>query len=274
MKFEIRFYPLIIFILITSNAYAGLFTSEGPEEEEGRHRANKSGAIRKAEEEFLKGNYKEAVNVCGKYTSDSKHPDERICYLAGSALLKLRRYDESRRYFEMILENSQSNGMQNAAYVGIGDSYCLAGKYEEAMDVYDKSLRYYPNKSNASAVYYGMYQCCRGLNDAAKADEYKNKVLSVYPASIEAALLRGGQGPEVPDTGGYMIQLGVFKNRANAERLSGELQGRGYRPAIIKSDEKGGRYYRVRIGPYQGRDKVEAESLKLRNMGFPTQVCQ
>ena len=74
--------------------------------------------------------------------------------------------------------------------------------------------------------------------------------------------------PETPaaaetGSGAYVVQLGSFANRANAERLAKQVHGLGY-PVSVSRGSTGRRLYRVVVGP--GRDRASAEQVaaKLR----------
>ena len=64
-------------------------------------------------------------------------------------------------------------------------------------------------------------------------------------------------------TGAYVVQLGSFANRANADRLAKQVQGLGY-PVSVSRGNTGRRLYRVVVGP--GRDRASADQVaaKLR----------
>jgi len=66
--------------------------------------------------------------------------------------------------------------------------------------------------------------------------------------------------PPVPEaTGAWMVQLGSFASRANAERLAQQLKGQGF-TASVSQGTSGRHLYRVRIGPVH--DKAAATQLQ------------
>lgn len=66
----------------------------------------------------------------------------------------------------------------------------------------------------------------------------------------------------------YRVQVGVFKNRGNAERLLYELQDAGY-PAFLLKD---GEYYKVQSGAFLELDNAIRMELELRDAGYPTLI--
>ncbi|HET9400669.1 MAG TPA: septal ring lytic transglycosylase RlpA family protein [Candidatus Acidoferrales bacterium] len=68
----------------------------------------------------------------------------------------------------------------------------------------------------------------------------------------------------LPVAGYFTVQVGAFGERANAERLKAQLDGR-YRPVLIQDfDGENGRVYRVRVGNLSTEDAARDLALKLR----------
>lgn len=73
---------------------------------------------------------------------------------------------------------------------------------------------------------------------------------------------------------GWMIQLGSFASRANAERLVHELKTRGYAVVLTESASGGRKLYRVRVGPASDHATAQALAAKLRAAGHPGSLTQ
>jgi DedD protein len=66
--------------------------------------------------------------------------------------------------------------------------------------------------------------------------------------------------------GGWMVQLGSFASRANAERLAQQVRARGFAVEVSRGPT-GRRLYRVQVGPAHDRASAEQLAGKLRTMG-------
>lgn len=66
---------------------------------------------------------------------------------------------------------------------------------------------------------------------------------------------------------GWVVQVGSFASRDNAERLARELRGKGFATFVNESSGKGKRYWRVRVGPERSREAADALRKKLRAAG-------
>jgi rare lipoprotein A len=68
-----------------------------------------------------------------------------------------------------------------------------------------------------------------------------------------------------PTSGFFTVQVGAFRDRSNAERLSERL-GATYSPTmIVQFDTADGPYYRVRVGKVAGEDAARQLADKLRS---------
>jgi DedD protein len=70
---------------------------------------------------------------------------------------------------------------------------------------------------------------------------------------------------------GYVVQLGSFANRANAERLAKQVHGFGF-PVSVSRGSGGRRLYRVQVGPTHDRAAAEQIAAKLRAQGHAGSV--
>jgi rare lipoprotein A len=68
--------------------------------------------------------------------------------------------------------------------------------------------------------------------------------------------------------GNFSIQVGAFKEKANAERLVGRLSTRYANAHWVVFDSPGGRFYRVRVGKYNSLEKAEAARQEFEATGF------
>ncbi|MGH8209219.1 MAG: SPOR domain-containing protein, partial [Steroidobacteraceae bacterium] len=74
-------------------------------------------------------------------------------------------------------------------------------------------------------------------------------------------------GKTASSTGGWMVQLGVFANHANADRLARELKGQGFHALVSQNSGAGRTLWRVRAGPVAERAAAEQLGARLRAAG-------
>jgi len=87
---------------------------------------------------------------------------------------------------------------------------------------------------------------------AARAGPGAGAAAAVQPGSAETS-------------GGYLVQLGSFNSRANAERLAKKVRAQGF--AVSVSQGSSGHLYRVRVGPAHDRAAAGELAQQLRAHG-------
>ena len=68
------------------------------------------------------------------------------------------------------------------------------------------------------------------------------------------------------DSGTWMVQLGSFASRTNAERLARQVRAGGFKVSVSQGSS-GRRLYRVRVGPAHDREAATQLAVKLRATG-------
>jgi DedD protein len=66
--------------------------------------------------------------------------------------------------------------------------------------------------------------------------------------------------------GSWMVQLGSFASRANAERLARQVRAGGFKVSVSQATA-GRRLFRVRVGPAHDREAASQLAAKLRSAG-------
>ncbi len=75
--------------------------------------------------------------------------------------------------------------------------------------------------------------------------------------------------PAAPVAGGYLLQLGLFKERANADRTAAQAAALGLTPVVA---ETAAGSWRVGVGPYAEKAQALAARDKLREAGMAVVV--
>jgi len=74
------------------------------------------------------------------------------------------------------------------------------------------------------------------------------------------------------NAGGWVVQLGSFERRDNAQRLVQELRHKGYTAFASEFHGSTRVLFRVRVGPEQDRARAEALAARLAREGHPGKV--
>jgi cell division septation protein DedD len=76
----------------------------------------------------------------------------------------------------------------------------------------------------------------------------------------------GSATPASASMGVYVVQLGSFASRANAERLARQVRGQGFE-VMVSQGSSGRHLYRVRVGPAHDRGAATLLEQRLRSAG-------
>jgi tetratricopeptide (TPR) repeat protein len=192
----------------------------------------------------------------------------------GIALLDLGEIGQAREAFRAAAVDP---GLAGAALVGEGDTFRAESRLGEALRCYEAGADVGDTEWRAAAI----YKAALAWKEKGGRDEFERAVgrlVREYPASPEAAealLLapRAAAPPEAepgaasePDSTAacFAIQIGAFGEKANAARVHGEIERRGFPQARIAPEARGdGVLYVVRFGRYASEDEARraAETL-------------
>jgi DedD protein len=90
------------------------------------------------------------------------------------------------------------------------------------------------------------------------------------PVETSREAPRQPKEPQTAASGGkgrFVVQLGSFGSRDNAERLVREMTSKGFATFVAPITTNGRELYRVRVGPTRDRASAEALATQLKRMG-------
>jgi DedD protein len=95
------------------------------------------------------------------------------------------------------------------------------------------------------------------------------------PASVAPPATTQPPRPAVPGAGaeGWVVQLGSFASKDNAEGLAKSLRAKGYRAFVSEFRGSGRILFRVRVGPEQDRARADAIAARLASEGHRGSVA-
>jgi DedD protein len=86
------------------------------------------------------------------------------------------------------------------------------------------------------------------------------------PAATTAVASPSPPAPSANGSGAFVVQLGSFASRANADRLAHQVRSQGF-PASVSQGSTGRRLYRVRVGPAHDHAAANQLAEQLRARG-------
>ena len=77
-----------------------------------------------------------------------------------------------------------------------------------------------------------------------------------------------GTSTTPPSTTLYRVQVGAYKEKANAEKMEKKLKYKGFDTYLVKADG----LYKVQTGAYSKKENAENQAKKLKALGFDTYI--
>ena len=93
-------------------------------------------------------------------------------------------------------------------------------------------------------------------------------------AKDPAAILAGGSTAPPGDPYLYFVQTGAYTRSDDAEQQKAKLALIGQTARITEREQAGRTVYRVRLGPFPGRDEADALQGKLQEQGIEAQIVR
>lgn len=231
--------------------------------------------------DFLQGNYRRVIFE-GQAQVDRMHlgNTDELNYILGLSYLKESKLDLASDCFRRILNNPGSKFNEEAS-LGLGDTYLMAGQFQQAEDTYNKLIADDSNSRQKPAVWYRLSQLESKRGNRQKGNDYLLKLKRDFPLSPELRVAKGialvNTSVEVcepsvnlsAEAGEYSIQVGFFTSSANANNFKGALLSKNY-PAYVENSGTG---YRVKVGKFKSQQEALDLERKLSQEGFQTKVC-
>jgi outer membrane protein assembly factor BamD (BamD/ComL family) len=188
----------------------------------------------------------------------------------GLALLNLKDYQQARINFEFVLENYPRSSKRPDALLAIADSFYLERVFDRGEIYYKELLKEFPRTDYAAAAYLRLGLSQRKQGKWQEAEASLGKVMRDYPLSLEADEAKG----LLNEKGDYFsIQVGAFSKKENAQRLSKQLNKKGYDARIEKTYNDDRQIYSVKVGNFNTEQEAERISAKLKKQGYSTKIC-
>lgn len=249
------------------------------------------------EQFFMQGQFAAAVSEADALLKAGYGRKEDLYYLKGLSELKLSKFADARASFGWITAKYPRSEKAFDAYLGIGDSYMLAGQLNDAVGIYVGMLDNFRSDKNLPIVHSRLASCYKSLGVRDKSEYYAAMARQAAPLGFEAkpaaaaAPARSAvtkppapvssiqpreqaEADVIMATGAsFSVQIGSFKNRRNAENLARRFASAGFESRIEIPVTQGNKFYRVKVGRVSTRAEAEALAARLRASGCNTKIC-
>lgn len=220
--------------------------------------------------------YVTANKLFDNIDEDSPFWDE-ASYLAAKCLLMSDEYELAIDDFKAITDRYETEESGDArekleqfynwAKLGLADAYASLKNYSQAESVYTELIEPENEADISAPALLGLQDIAQQQDKQDDSREYANMYNERYPTdspviesrdTIESVSAKPDDyEPAVKRRSGYFIQVGVFHNRENADRMSKLYKESGYKTFIEVFIEGGEEFHRVLVGDYQSKQQAE-----------------
>jgi len=246
-------------------------------------------SIEHVEKLFLEGRYERAAYEAGELIDARSFRRDELYYIKGLSQLKLGRFAAARDSFSRVIDKYPASKRVFDARVGIGDSYFLEGKTDDAASAYNSIIASDSRDSNISVVYERLKDCPKKKELAPQREEAvitppsQKKETTAESRTVESTKSSETvmARPHQPQTNFspssvskyFSVQVGGFANKENAQKYALKLYREGHESFVETPAVSGDGIYRVKIGRYKEKKDAQALASKLKRDGYQTKIC-
>lgn len=231
-------------------------------------------AFRQAEDNFLNGNYAEAIGYYQQFIATEKKSDyiPEAYYRMGVSYLALTNYQEAEKNLLKALNNPPRNNrasFEALAYNALAQLYQAQYKYKEAINYYQKTLKNNNNELSLPELHYNLGICLMRNEQYARGKEHLQAALEALQPENEAdEKLREHIQERLsipPDI--FTVQLGKYSVRENALSYQAELaQEKGINTTVNIILIAGKEFYYVWSGRYETFEEAKKEAERINEL--------
>lgn len=199
----------------------------------------------------------------------------QMLWLESKSLLASGRMEQTLKGFRNIVELYPSSSWAAWAQLGTAEIYFSQGSFNRSIKEYTKVIDKYAGTEAFPLALAGMSHAFEASGEKDKAILYMNLYKERFPGGIEMEsqiqteeiIPRKDPGTAEKLTGTkYSVQIGVFANQENADKVMQKLKSRGYDPEQSYKTIQNKKYFVIQVGVFDSmseaqklREKLERE---------------
>jgi tetratricopeptide (TPR) repeat protein len=199
----------------------------------------------------------------------------QMLWLESRSLFSTGRTEQALKSLKYILELYPASAWAAWAQLGTAEIYFSQGSFNKSIKEYNKVIDKYAGTETFPLALAGMSRAFEASGEKDKAVLYLNLYKERFPGGIEVESQiqteevnpRKDPGTAEKLTGTkYSVQIGVFANQENADKVMKRLKSRGYSPEQSFKTIQNKKYYVIQIGVFNSlseaqklREKLERE---------------
>ena len=222
---------------------------------------------------YLAGQYSQGAGRLSQAASatDDAALRARASLLEGRCHLGLRRFHQAEPAFRRgLAAGGAPEGVGAGLELGLADSLYGQERYREAADQYRQVLRRHPHLIPADEATFKLALACQRDGRWEEARRQFAHLAVAFPQSPRTdAARRYAQSRD----SGFAVQCGAFSSMTSADRLVGEIRGKGFSPRTVPiTTSDGASLTAVRVGNFHTWAEAAKVRSRLQAAGFDARI--
>ena len=172
--------------------------------------------------------------------------------------------DSAIKQYKLILENYPDSKFAPESAMKIGEYFYARGLYTQSANLLKNIPLKYPRYPNMQRLTDLMINSFNAIGESDSAKYYSLVIKSMFPAIETKVDQSSSKLSQVFDfkkrekkLGPYVVQIGAFSSKKNANRLKLQVNQLGHDVSINKVDSNGKTFFAVRVNRYKSKNKAE-----------------
>jgi TolA-binding protein len=182
--------------------------------------------------------------------------------------------DSAANYYYKVINNHPQSRYADISYLEIAKINIARKNFVTAVSNLDALIKRYPETEYMDEIMFWQGISHISLDDPQRGEEILKTLQRIYPKSVWSE--RAGNIMQKKETTEeyYTVQLGSYRNKANAEKYAVTLRGKGIEVRVVEAVVKGQTYYRVWAGQFLSLEGAREYLLKLDSLGLKGNVVR
>ncbi len=185
--------------------------------------------------------------------------------------------DSALLYYKKVTNDYPQSRYADISYLEIAKIHIARESYTNAIVTLNELRRKFPDTTLKDEVLFWLGVSYLSTGQEKQGVSVLGNLRTTFPKSVwserAANMIPTKKVPDVT-TEYFTIQVGSYRNMANAEKQTEELRGKDFDARIVEALVKGNTYYRVWVGKFSTIEQAKTFSLKLDSLGIKGNVVK
>jgi len=216
--------------------------------------------------------FSRAKEIFYELKDDKNHPriGEAYYYLGRLSVNP----DSATYYYYEVINNHPQSRYADISYLEIAKINVARKNFRTAIANLDALTKRYPETEYRDEIMFWQGVSYISIDDTEQGEAILKELQNSFPKSVWSERAANITQTKKLNHEYYTIQLGSYRNRANAESYAATLRDKGLDIRIVEALVKGQIYYRVWTGQFLTLEQAKEYMVKLDSLGLKGNVVR